>query len=856
MKKMLNILLALCFFTVLLINNQSNFVSSKSLSNNTNTITKGYWSEKNAPEFYGTTKIIIKKGDRFTVKDPRYRIFARDFEDLDLTQKIRARHNVNTEVAGEYEINYTVTDSHRNKTTLKVPVIVSDDPNVKPMIERTMYTLPSVDNIKAMGIERGHNNDRQMLGIFVKSGSNVRIRKTAGDSNLLYTMLNNDRLTESSKTITDQWQTITFNHDYTPFIKTLYKHNGPVKVEIEWDSDDTGVKKLNYYHEGDDEARFFKKWKEDPNTYSVVESNILTVLVPYTDINEISGYYKKGFKSLDAFFEYYRKVVETYDKAIGLSYAPENPYDQNVNTRFFIKANAHGVGAAYYATDHIGVNKPKVSSFFEANWGGLHEIGHGYQGSLGKGDLQIGEVSNNILAHYVQINRSIFPYDADWLGKLPNIEEKYNKVRLDGGKFLDLSIPGRLYFVINFLDSFEGLNTYAHIAKLYRKNIIEGKELLTQDAWALGIFDKYGVSLVDYFDAWGIEVSEETRIEIEQKNPNNAFSLKDLAQSQELINNIKSDLNLKCNYQLVTNEQLKKYNIKGSSKINIQIEDINKLKGKYIQIKEGNKEIAKAEIDANEVIIPNIPVGIYELSVPELTGDYTNNSKNILISKDKETQFNLVYKIVENNFENDVKVQFQGRYFSDAAEIKLANENNNLKLNFRYRGTSLFNSGVKPEVEYAKIQVLDSNNTNVYEKIVRGAGEMFSNKNVETFEVPVNIGYKLVLKYANSNNKLKFISSLNNDYRSIYEIPRDIERIFVVTEEGLKPEALSEQEYYNEYIERMKTYIDNFVRDVSEDKIVNKSYYKDIKAIIVNGYRKMNEADKKAYEQLYNKIVN
>ena len=55
------------------------------------------------------------------------------------------------------------------------------------------------------------------------------------------------------------------------------------------------VKELNYYHEGDNEEAFFKKWREDINTYSVVESYILTVLVPYTDIKEISGYYTKGF---------------------------------------------------------------------------------------------------------------------------------------------------------------------------------------------------------------------------------------------------------------------------------------------------------------------------------------------------------------------------------------------------------------------------------------------------------------------------------------------------------------------------------------------------------------------------------
>lgn len=38
----------------------------------------------------------------------------------------------------------------------------------------------------------------------------------------------------------------------------------------------------------------------------------------------------------------------------------------------------------------------------------------------------------------------------------------------------------------------------------------------TQDVWALGIYDKYGISLVDYFEAWGIEVSEDARVKIEQ----------------------------------------------------------------------------------------------------------------------------------------------------------------------------------------------------------------------------------------------------------------------------------------------------------------------------------------------------
>lgn len=33
-----------------------------------------------------------------------------------------------------------------------------------------------------------------------------------------------------------------------------------------------------------------------------------------------------------------------------------------------------------------------MASFFEMNWGVLHELSHGYQESLGKGEMQLGEV--------------------------------------------------------------------------------------------------------------------------------------------------------------------------------------------------------------------------------------------------------------------------------------------------------------------------------------------------------------------------------------------------------------------------------------------------------------------------------
>ena len=862
MKKLLS-----CFLSVtILISSLFNFTPIHADKQNNKSITKGFWSENNKPEFYGTTKIVIKKGENFSLDNTMYRIFARDFEDFNISDRIQASHNVNTSEVGEYKINYSVTDSHGNTSNLEVPVTVTEDENAKNMIERTMYSLPSVDNISAMGIHRGNNHDRQMLGIFVKANANLRIRKVSGGSNLTYTMLNNDKLTETSETITNEWKDITFEHDYTPFIKTLYKQNTPVKVEIQWDSTDTGIKELNYYHYGDNEKEFFEKWNKDVDSYSVIEGEALTVLVPYADRTKLVNHWRKSFKTLDDFLDYWKKTVDFYDNMLGLEYAPDNPYDQNVKTKFFVKANAHGAGAAYYAGDHVGVNKPSVASFFEVNWGGLHEFGHGYQGNLGKGDLNIGEVSNNIFGHYVQINRDIYPYEDDWLGKLPNIEEKHNKVRLDGKTFLDLDPSGKLYFIINFLNAFEGPNTYKEIARRYRHNVIEGNDMSTQDAWALGIHEAYGANIIDYFEAWGISVSENMKLKIENSNSKNVFSMKDLVNDEALIHRIKNDLNIDTNYALVTNDHLSKYHLSGNLNINITIDNDQLIKGKYVILKDGNKEVYRQKIDSSTIKIENVPVGVYKLVLPEFIGSYINNVSNVIISNNKVTQKDITYTNIENQnyLDNDVKVQFQGYYYNDAAEIKLTNDNTvntlsnneNLKLNFRYRGTTLFNSNLPADYEYAKIQVLNNNDEEVYLKKVGGKKEMFSTVNVETKEIPVEIGYKLVIKYHNAKDKLKFISTLNDDYRSVYQIDNNTEATFIITKDGLRPYNMSDEDFYTEYIGRLKQYIENFVDNITEEEIYTKSIYKSEKNIIVRGYKKMNEEDKLKYKDLYDAIVN
>ena len=131
---------------------QRNIVfASEQEKNNENS----YWSTKNAPIIYGATKITIKKGilDSFDVKDARFRVFAKDFEDGDLTDKIKYSGTVDTNTVGEYKITYTVQDSHNNITNLDVKVYVTDEEDAKINVERTLYTIPSMWNLDMIFVQ-------------------------------------------------------------------------------------------------------------------------------------------------------------------------------------------------------------------------------------------------------------------------------------------------------------------------------------------------------------------------------------------------------------------------------------------------------------------------------------------------------------------------------------------------------------------------------------------------------------------------------------------------------------------------------------------------------------------------------
>lgn len=97
------------------------------------------------------------------------------------------------------------------------------------------------------------------------------------------------------------------------------------------------------------------------------------------------------------------------------------------------------------------------------------------------------EVSNNILGHYVQIDKIIYFHSGNWLGELSAIEDARNSQRLSGKTFLQIDEPSRLYVIINLLNSFESGATYGKMFSWYREQLYNGQTMTNQDVYVEAI---------------------------------------------------------------------------------------------------------------------------------------------------------------------------------------------------------------------------------------------------------------------------------------------------------------------------------------------------------------------------------
>lgn len=828
-----------------------------------------YWSETNAPEFYGTTAIVLKVGAEFDISDTRYRILARDFEDNDLTHAIEVTKNdVDPDVAGDYEVCYAVSDSHGNTTVLTVPVLVTEEEGVNPSIQRTLFTLPSMSNMAAAGTQRANGGDRQHLGVYMPADSTVNFRVVSGGKALSLDSMTNDGHKQPRATLKKDGTVAEISRTFgsVPFIVTQSGNNFEEPLVVELEFVDDSVTELDYYHYLDDEDEFFEQWRANDGAYAVIENSYVTVLVPYTDNNRLLNptYFNHAFDHLDEFLFYWEEAVEFLDLCLGLDYNPVHLTDQNVRSRYFVKADAHGAGSAYYGLSHVGINSPSVASFFQRNWGGLHEFAHGYQGSLARNGMDLVEVSNNFLGHYFQYYSvysdrfsTNYTFHNMGLGLLDNVEESHNRTRLNGGRFSNADYFTQLYALVNLFDSFEAEVTYAKINQYYRQVVNSGRSMKNYDAYVRAIAEEYNVNAAPYLEAWGVSVSDQLKAELWSAGYPAVSILKDVVADDNICGIIKQENELQADYTLVTSEILRQYNINGDLTLNIEIDQIENILGKYIYILDGDEVIRSIAVTSSVMTIDSLPIGTYYLQMPTPTGMYTFSSDYLTIVNG-ENSLDFVYTPAgEQSFANNMWLGIKGIY--DTYGFKITLDNTSVAKIY-LGGASLGNRNSawqqKPDVKYAGVTIYDNENTAVYTQNVYGNNYFSLTNQNSTLEIAD--GYRVEIYHVAPANYVKVFSTLEGkelrDYRTT-----EVTTVYTIRggrfeKGGMTQEQIDEIKYQN-LRTVLVAQIENYRNRASEEELNNRYLNAEEKNEVIAAISFLREEDAAPYAELRERII-
>ena len=657
-KKLLKVLLVISFIILIFLLVNIENIGTSSLYK---TVTKFFreeatepinTEEKSAPEFYGTVGINLRVGDTLDLQNSMFRIFAKDYYDGDLTHSITVKEsNVKTDVIGNYKIVYSVKNSQQVETEIEVPVIISGDG--ERTITRKLYTTKYGWNTKTnQGYgNKGVDHDRQHLGIYVKAGGKLKIRQTqesySEDNKVIVDILNNDRNTEALGIVINttneninNWQEIVIENNSVPFINTIDTKevlNQEIEICIEDAySENSKIKELTYFLEGDSESKFINKWNGNQDKLSLIESDRITLLVPIEDMSIITGIinntntasFKYPFTSLADLFMYYDNVFEFYDELIGLDFNTAEEIDKNERTKFFVKADKNGSGLAYYSGKYTGQNSETISEYLQKTWGSLHEIGHGYEGDIGKRDINLTEAQNNIFAYYFQ-QTYLESEDYGWLGSISVKEERWNEQRRNIAEEESfnslLSIASengidknntRLYAIVNLLNKTGLTESMSTLYKNSRRDHYNNEGLTKEaDLIAKSFSEASGYNVVPYLEAWHIDVSDNVKEEIENKGYPIVYFLRDLV-TETNAKTIKNARGLEGIYSLVTEAEISDYitNKKGTVVFPFDNEFYNFFSNSEIIIKKGISEVNRINI-TNKSLSLELPAGLYRIEI-------------------------------------------------------------------------------------------------------------------------------------------------------------------------------------------------------------------------------------------------
>lgn len=851
-----------------------------------NSLAEGsYYSVRNKPVFYGATEITIDKNvtDKFDIKDSRFRIFAKDFEDGDLTHKIKCTYiNVNPTREGNYKVKYLVYDSHYNLTEITVPVHVLGKEEKECKIVRTLYTLPSMWNLDMIGVGRCHAGDRQILGIYLPANSSAQIKVLDADKNISVNCLNNYSTRESGVTIncnSSAYQTIKnvnagVSYDSVPLLTSAVQAQGVAldktyQIELLFRDD---VKPLDYFYYKDDEAKFKTNWRASTNSFGIIDGEALMVVTPFADIDSLPDKNKTNtgslLPSLDAYLEYYLNVVNRMDEMIGLSLMPTKITDQNVRVKYLAKANANTGAGAYYNGNHIAVGSASASALFHYGWGTLHEIGHGYQGSLGRGtaggtNICLNETGNNILAHYVQIDKSLYKVAGDWMGgSLANIENSRNQKRLAGNDIFNnndgtyTNVQEKLYCIVNLLDSFEGSESYSKLFSFYRSLVYANNKntniYTIPDVYALFFADEYNANIISYLKSWTMSITPAVEKDIMSRKLASYSILADSVNADSL-DEIKQGKNISTKYSLIVDSTLKKYDIKGDLNVTLNIDNLNLIKNKNVALTKNGEIVRIVKINSNTITFSNLPADRYMLRMPT-NFDY-NTPLCTLDIRQGANAISYDYTRLDTAIEHYTRIGIRGIYNTFGFTLSLSNQNTlaTISLGGANLGnqTTEWKSDAKKDTVFVSVTIYNADKSMVIDKLEVKGSQYFSQLTLTNPTLNLQYGYKICIYSVRPQNVNVYSTYTGAQITDYNTTDSNIE--YEITAEGLKlvnkADFDTKEVVYNALKTTLQTRIKNYIDSATAEELENREMNTAVKLQIISAYNNLRASDRAEYDE-------
>jgi len=583
------------------------------------------------------------------------------------------------------------------------------------------------------------------------------------------------------------------------------------------------------------------------------------------------------FQTLDEMLEWYAAFVKQYDAFAGLDFYAEEPWNQNMRAKFFIKANQHGVGQAYYSPDHSAYNGDSIREYLYKYWLALHEFGHGYEGSIAQQENPFVETTNNIMAAYFEETyrpereygwllgdlwgSDLYPGATDPQSIAKNKVSRYKalgeraKDRRNSTQTFAGIVEGAghynvsLFMFVNVLNRVGAQEGTAAMHSAYRKYFYENKrcapssDIVTEYIGLAG-----GYNLVPYFDTWHIHPGIRTAARIYDRDLPMVYYLKDLIPSETEAETVRAKLGLSGIYALVTTDDLAYTGYQSKVSLNLEIDDLAQIQGKNIVIKNGSVIVKKLPVTGKNLSV-ELPVGIYEVELPvPRKADYSYDNQYLVAVKGS-TAKTFTYEHKKGNpVADDTEIQLRGLGDSVACEININTEENSLIWEVKGgQPHSYF-----PGEDYVGIRVKNASGALLYSQTIQG------DEDAKALVKKINFSAGCTLEISHKEyGRVKFVSAYTGEELPFYNSSSTGEATvtYVMTEQGLMKSDWDGQKQMSMALAALERYSQAVAEQMTQSDVQDPLKFREEKLAVKLAAARLDDAAKAEYERDYGVLL-